>query len=318
MVYCLSEKINPFTGNLRRRFKHGLNLRGTALISLFSLVSALLQVRPALAQSLNYILLESSPSKDADFDILTARAAEKYSQKDFNAAIELFEQAYKIKSEVNILFNLGRIHEEAGNYENAIGYYEKFIADTNADYEARQRALRRLSLLREMVKINNQNKSKDPALEVKPEDAKLLNNTQEQPQSKIDPKPVKPPVQAQKPPSENPNQIRKIHVVGFSTLGVGAALLIGGGIAAGIASRRHDTFKNTSDDLNKKREVSAKGKNAAVAADALFISGGILAATSVILLVIPEVRKYKQSRAKAQITPAISPTIVGLGIQGAF
>lgn len=300
----------------------GLNMQRIGSVCLAILFSVNLPTHFAFASpSTAFFVVEASANSEDDFDALTARAAEKYAEKNFSAAIELFEQAYKIKPEVNILFNLGRIYEEAGNYEKAIGYYEQFVADTAADYEARQRALRRLTLLRETVKITKRTggeekvPDKRPSEASNPEDEKLLKSEQQTPE-KVTPE-VKKPVPEQPPPEQKSKKITPLHIAGFSTLGISVALLISGGATAGRAVSYHNQFEQAM-TLDEKRFAANHGKRLALTGDALLITGGVFAAASIVLLTIPEVKKYRQSHAKAQIVPAVSPTTAGLSIYGHF
>ena len=51
------------------------------------------------------------------FDTLVAQATGKFKDKDYAGAVALFERAYAVQPEPAILFNIGRIYEEAQNAE---------------------------------------------------------------------------------------------------------------------------------------------------------------------------------------------------------
>lgn len=94
------------------------------------------------------------------FESLTEQASQKFRDKEYDAAVALFEQAYALNPEPNILFNIGRIYEEAGKLEDAIVYYERFVTDPQVDLDSRQKALRRRDVAREIVEIKRRDEAK--------------------------------------------------------------------------------------------------------------------------------------------------------------
>ncbi len=252
------------------------------------------------------------PTDDDAYEALTEEAGLRYEKKEYAASIALFERAYEIRPEPNILFNVGRIHEEAGNLEDAVGYYERFIQDTSADYDARQAALKRLTLLRELIRLDPE-KNPPPPEQPPPE----------QPPPEQPPPEQTPPDQTQpsQPVDDDPRapDPRKLRIVGYSLLGVGALSLIGGGIAAGIARNKHGQLDNASPDIAMRRQLEAEGINAARAADGMFIAGSILAASGVVILLLPQSRTPKDPAEKrAAFVPHFSGHEVGVGLVGRF
>jgi len=59
---------------------------------------------------------------------LSAEGAGLYKNGRYQEAIQKFEKAYEFVPEANILFNLGRCHQSLGRVEEAIAYYQRFIA----------------------------------------------------------------------------------------------------------------------------------------------------------------------------------------------
>lgn len=242
------------------------------------------------------------------FESLVEQARGKFKDKDYVGAVALFERAYALQPEPAILFNIGRIYEEANDIDKAIAYYEKFIADNSVDMGQRDKALGRLQALEKIVEIRKKEEAKRNP---KPVDSGPKNPPN--PDDKTQPGPVGPQPGPGTPPGQvdnpQPAPNKLLRPIGYTMLGVGAALLIGGGIAGGVARKQHALFEGA-DTLDARRDASERGKSLAATADGLFIAGGVLAAVGVILLVIPKARKSKAAQA---LRPSVSPREVGLG-----
>ena len=237
------------------------------------------------------------------FDTLVAQATGKFKDKDYAGAVALFERAYAVQSEPAILFNIGRIYEEAQNAEAAIGYYEKFIADESVELKDREKAVQRLQVLRTIVEIREKEKNRN-----KPKPAE----TTPKPGPAVAPTPVnnQPPQSDSKP--QKPGRL--LRPIGGAMLGTGAALVIGGAIAGGIAKGAHNDFV-AAENLADREAAANRGRSLAATADGLFIAGGVIAAVGIVLLIVPAVRK---SRAAQALQPQVSPTQVGLGFTHRF
>ena len=232
------------------------------------------------------------------FDTLVAQATGKFKDKDYAGAVALFERAYAVQPEPAILFNIGRIYEEAQNAEAAIGYYEKFIADESVELKDREKAVQRLQVLRTIVEIREKEKNRN-----KPKPADPPPSVDTGP--KAGPTPAPGPDKGDKPPANG----RLMRPIGGALVGTGAALLIGGAIAGGIARGAHNDFKSA-ESLADREAAASRGRGLAGTADGLFIAGGVIAAVGIVLLIVPAVRK---SRAAQALSPQVSPTQVGLG-----
>jgi tetratricopeptide (TPR) repeat protein len=245
----------------------------------------------------------AAPSETETFESLVGQATGKFKEKDYAGAVQLFERAYAVQPEPAILFNIGRIYEEAQNAEAAIGYYEKFIADEGVEAKDQEKAVQRLTVLRTIVEIREKEKARN---QPKPAEPTPVAN----------PNPVNPP---QPPVNQAGDQKpakpgRLMRPIGYTLLGTGAALLIGGGVAGGFARAQYTDFADAK-SLSDREAAATRGGSLARTADGLFIAGGVVAVIGVVLLIIPAVRK---SRAAQALSPQVSPTQVGLGFTHQF
>ncbi|MEZ4453471.1 MAG: tetratricopeptide repeat protein [Nannocystaceae bacterium] len=256
----------------------------------------------------------AAPAEES-FESLTEQATEKFQQKDYDAAVALFERAYALNPEPNILFNIGRIYEESGKLEDAIVYYERFITDPQVDHEARQIALRRRDVAREVVDIRKKE-------ERDAQGGGGATTPTENPQGGGGGAVTTPPPDqgggdgTDQPPKPKSRNLRP---VGYALVGTGGALLIGGAVVGGLA-KKQETLFNDATTLDEARAAKDKGTRLAPAADGLFIAGGILAAAGIALLLLPASRKKGKSPAKSAFLPQpqVSPTQVGFGLAGRF
>ncbi|MCY0993570.1 hypothetical protein OV203_40910 [Nannocystis sp. ILAH1] len=250
-------------------------------------------VRAALAQP---------PPTDANgetFESLAEQARAKYREKDYAGAVALFERAYALQPDPAILFNIGRIQEQANNVDAAIAYYQKFIADESVDIGLRDTALQRLATLEKIVEIREKEEAKSKPKQPEPK--------QPEAGQQVGPQPgPQPPPGADK---AGQSKAKILKPIGYTMFGVGAALLIGGGVAGGLAKGQENKFE-AAETLDDQREAGQKGKSLAATADGLFIAGGVLAVVGMVLLLVPKARKSKAVQA---MQPKVSPSQLGLG-----
>lgn len=241
----------------------------------------------------------STTGETETFDALVEQAGVKFKAKDYAGAVALFERAYTVQPEPAILFNIGRIYEQAQNAEAAIGYYEKFIADEGVELKDREKAVQRLQVLRTIVEIREKEKARtNPKATTVDKPAEPTPTEGAKPGDKVETNTAAP------PPSG-----RLLRPIGGVMVGAGAALLIGGAIAGGLARGQHKTFSNAM-TLDEREAAAGRGRSLAATADGLFIAGGVVAAVGIVLLVVPAIRK---SRAAHALSPHLSPTQVGMG-----
>jgi tetratricopeptide (TPR) repeat protein len=241
-------------------------------------------------------------SATADVDALNAEAVGKFKNKEYDAAIALFEQAYALSPEPNYLFNIGRVYEEKGDFQRAIDHYERFVKAPEVELRARDLALERLRVLRAIMA---ETKVEDPAAP--------------------DPAPDEPTgFVLDAPPPTPSRQMPPARVAGITLLGIGAVAMGTGGGLGGAALARQRDLEDTQ-GLEARNDLIRRGETFAKAADGLLIAGGILAATGLVLTLTSlrkprgaHARQRRSSERSARILPTLRPGEVGLGVISRF
>lgn len=73
------------------------------------------------------LLLHRGIARADDFDGLFQRGMTLYQKKDFEAAIEAFQAAYKVRQFPRVLLNIAQVYRKMGNAQQALDYYQQFI-----------------------------------------------------------------------------------------------------------------------------------------------------------------------------------------------
>lgn len=223
---------------------------------------------------------------DARYEELTAQAAAAYREGNYADAVALFEQAYAINRVANLLYNMGRAEEKAGDFEAAIAYYERFVNEPGVRLEARQDALARLKTLREVVELRAQE------ARAQQEDAQA---------SSAQPAPVEttpaPPPAARTQPNYTPAWI---------TLGVAGAAYITSGVFAWQARDAHSDFEAAT-SRSALRDAASRGEVASIVADSSLALGLILTGVGAYFLISPVQQEVRSQPGAMQLTPQIGP-----------
>lgn len=228
-------------------------------------------------------------------EALNEEAVARFKAKDFEGAIDLFEQAYAVDPKPNYLFNIGRVYEEAGKLSEAAEYYQRFAREPGVDLESREFALNRLRVIRAVL------------AETASVEAPAAPTT-----APAEPQPA---VTTEPPPSDEAAKRRRLRIAGFSLLGIGGvAAAVGGGLG-GLALRQSRELTETDGYLVRQELIEAGKTNAAIA-DGLFIAGGVLAISGLVL-VLTTLRPRPKAEARA-LAPTIGPRHAGLVWQGRF
>lgn len=241
---------------------------------------------------------EADPSEGLEDDVsaLIAKGAAAYDAGQLEEAIRLFGEAYAVDPRPNLVFNIGRVHEELGDLAEAVDFYSRFVVLPGIDLEDRKLALERIRVLREVLAETNE--------------------AAEEPEPPAPPPPVveAPVAPPEPPPVVEPAPVdrgRNLRIAGYTLLGVG----VGAGAAAlgvGLTGLdRRATAERQCEPLCGDPEV-ASIRNHFLAADILAGVSGAIAATSLVLIGVGVAR---DDRREKKVSAVLSPSQVGLRLR---
>jgi tetratricopeptide (TPR) repeat protein len=232
------------------------------------------------------------------------KATKAFELGAFDEAIREYTEAYRIKDDPAILYNLGQAHRLAEHPGEALHFYKMYLTKV-PDSPIRAEVESKIDILQKLV--DQQRKAPSPAPE---------------PVRQVAP-PSPPPAVVEKPapkPREPapPGRAKKIAGIAVGALGVGA---LATGIAFGVLA------KNAGDDLTRLTNMMGTfdydkqqtGLRDQVVAGVLLGVGGAALATGVVLYVLGQ-RDARAARrhSAVSIMPTIAHGFAGAQLQSAF
>ena len=224
-------------------------------------------------------------SEEKEMLRISAEGAVLYKNGRFQEAIQKFEKAYAFVPEANILFNLGRCHQSLGQVEEAIAYYQRFIAQPGISEADRARAVRRIETLRQRL------------------------NARYGPQEGQQDAPG---TRAQVTSAPRPAPARKVRqILEWSLIGAGATAVIAGGIFGGLALGARGDFEAAT-TVSSKQSAKEDAKNRALVADIGIGVGLATLTTGVVLFFLDRPGPSRPRRAEVSFTPRFGPGQAGV------
>ena len=240
----------------------------------------------------------AAPTRD-----LEAKAVAEYEAGNFSEAVRLFEAAFEEGGDPNLLYNIGRVYEEAGKLEEAIEYYDRFVHAEGVGLDTRVVASERLSQLKKVVGQD------EPAAQAPPAQAETDEPSRPTASS------ASSPVGDEAEPNAKPG--RAMAISGYVLLAVGVPALVAGGVFGGLALQRNERLQN--EQLDDPTRVQDQGRRQALTADVLVPLGATLALTGLTLVLVNASRaRARTARLGPAIGPAIGSAGTGVVLSGRF
>ncbi|MFP4599572.1 MAG: tetratricopeptide repeat protein [Persicimonas sp.] len=237
---------------------------------------------------------------DGRYESLTKQAAKAYRSKDYDGALELFEQAYATKQVPNLLYNMGRIHEKRGNFDAAIEYYEKFVTKPGVNIKARRDALGRLKTLREVVALRQEGEDVDEEeIQEKHKDRELVDAMESEPQP------------------ERAPEVTANYVPAWITLGAAAAAYGTSGYFA-LRARDANADFESANNREDRREASSRGETASIVADSTLAAGVLLTGVSVYFFLSPPTDEAPADGTAMHLSPQFGTDGAGVSLNMSF
>lgn len=222
------------------------------------------------------------------------RGLAEYEAGHYEPAAEAFEAAYAVRPEPELQYNVARSYERAVKREEAIAAYQRFLELPGTTSETRTRALRAVASLRAEIEAMNASVPTEPEVS--------------------DPVVVVPPQEEPMPLDEPTSGRGAKATAGWVLIGTGALALVAGAISGGLALATNNEFEDATvreDQVALAQEVD----NYALATDVLLGTGLVFAVVGIVLVAVDD-GDDAEDDAQVRLTPAGSPTSVGLMLSG--
>ncbi len=186
----------------------------------------------------------TTPSRGAE---LFKKSVEAYRRGDFKEAIELLNEAYSIDPQPVLLYNLARAYDGAGDLDNAIATYERYLREEpNAPDKG--------AIEGKLTTLKKQRDEREAAK-----------------QKKEEPKPPPPPERPPPPPPRERSVLPYV-VAGAGVVGIGA------GAVLGIMATGKNDDASAEPVQQKSMDLKDSADGLATGSTVMFIVGGLLVA----------------------------------------
>lgn len=237
---------------------------------------------------------------DAEAKALGAAGSEAFRAGEFDRAIAAFEEAYARVPMPNLIFNIGRAYEAKGELSRALERYEAFVLQPGVDLDTRALAANRMKVIRSIL------------AEVGPGEEVTAREDHDAPLAPVEPALAG---TGEERPRNEPN--RALRISGLAAVGLGAAALLTGAVVGGVARQRASRADREQFIVDSDRDRT-QARRLAVSADALFITGGIVAVTGLVLVAIGYGRRAGSKRGDVALRPSLRRGQGGLIVEGSF
>lgn len=258
---------------------------------------------------------ELTSTQQDRFDELVGQAVELYSAGRYEKAIELFEKAFAVNDEPELLYNIARCYERLAVPKEAVEAYERFLESPGTTGELRTKALENIaSLRREIAALEASKQYDQPQTGQEPQTADVGDTT------------FSPGI------TENDQPTSLLKVMGWTLMGVGGAGIITGAIFGGLAAGDRQKYDDADFDEARVGYRDDLERNALIF-DIAFFGGVGLAAVGTTLLIVNSIKNKSESSAdlgleqhspKSSARMSLAPVLMadgnnlGFGMQGSF
>ena len=199
---------------------------------------------------------------------LSRESMDLYKKGEYEKAIELLLEAYRILPASSLLYNLAKIYDKLGQGDLAMNYYKKYIVSKQPIPSLVAKATRRLRKLKE--------EQEKELLARRLTESKIKMLDEEEPAGETKPEPA-----GEKDMGRSVS--RPAPVAAWLLLGGGAVLTLTGAGVWYLADTTHDDFSGER-NLSKKEELQGDSSTQAMVGDVLVGAGMAAAAGGLIWL----------------------------------
>jgi len=214
-----------------------------------------------------------------------------YDLAEYQRAVDECKAAYEAFPAPLLLYSLGQAYRKLGDTRKALEFYRKYLAKApnGSQHKAAEDQIRQLAPIVEAAERNRIAPPDGPGTEPSGEPRTRISQPPETPPPTIEtakPAPIPLPSIVHGVTTPPTRVAKRAFLVGGGvTLGLGAALLIAGGVCGGLALQANDRLNNPSDGMVYTRSLTEDvltRQNASIAL--LAVGGAAVVAGSVVLV----------------------------------
>ena len=237
--------------------------------------AVLLLAVPAVARAKS-----AAPSARAEVTRLAKLSHQQYQAGDYAAAAQTLLQAYELEPVPALLFNVAKTFEKAGNVEQAMRFYQRYIDAENSDPKLIRQASHALDALRlqqdEKARKDRESADKAAADKAAADKAadKSVGDSATHETVRGDGQQL-PAVEQRAPP--------RSRAVPYTLVGVGL-VGVGAGAVLGLSAQSLANQEKASTDAVDKPDLRSKAKQRALFADVAYGVGGAALVAGVVMI----------------------------------
>lgn len=262
----------------------------------------------------------ASAEEEAKAKFMAGKQA--YRLGEYDEAIALWKEAYRLKDNPAFLFNIGQAYREKGDLPRAVQFFENYLKEAPATASNRKDVEQRVAELKQLIADQKASASRPPN-----EPVELNPTTTPPPVLESDPTttpdPVTPPVGSETPeePRDGSGGGGSLRIAGLGTAGVGL-VLVGTGVFFGLAASSAQSDVEAAvangevwtEELDKK---DADGRSAATISTVTLGLGAAAVVTGGVLFYLG-MRKGKTESSSVSLVPQLGAEHAGVTVLGRF
>lgn len=236
------------------------------------------------------------------------QGAKAYQAEDYDTALTNFLKSYELDPDPSMAYNLARAYEAKKDYVNAEKYYRIFVESPDVNVDARQDAIKRIKLMRELIEVSKSEPEPESGVSRGTEPARQAPDPGATPPSSNSSTPGTDRVAPAQQQKSGPSALTWV----FLGTGVAAA---GTGLAFGLLAGQSqgelaDTCRGPSSTLcpESSREIADTMQQRARIADISYLAGGVLVGAGIITWIVTA---GKSDEPTSLLTPTFTSSSVG-------
>ena len=280
-----------------------------------------------VSASVPHAVAQPAPPANAEEEAKTKFLAGKQSYRlgEYDEAIALWKEAYRLKDNPAFLFNIGQAYREKGDLPKALQFFESYLKEAPANASNRKDVEQRVVELKKLIEDQRASAKRPPnePVELNPTTTTNPTGTDPTTTASTDPTTTSPPIgsEPEDPMEGGGGGGGGMRIAGLATGGVGLAL-IGTGVIFGLKAKSaqsdvEDAIANGEVWTEELEQKDADGRSAATTSS-ITLGIGAAAVVGGGVLFYLGLRKGKTESEGVSLVPQVGADHAGVTFLGRF